>query len=300
MSNTQLTSASGYDTKNMIFSEPNVNTIPDSKPAIVFRRIQISTKNPDGSVGELIIPTIRNLFSFGVSENLNQETGKVNGYTFPICLYTRDAPKPEEKEWVDTFNNIVEKCKEHLVKNRDEIEKYDLEKNDLKKLNPLYWKRDKGKIVEGSGPTLYAKLIVSKKLGKIVSMFYDEFGKDIDPLELIGKYCNCNAAIKIESIFIGNKISLQVKLYESEIKLLQTGMRRLLTRPNSNPRVLVKSVKASGVGDMLEDEDEDEDDSGSIIESEDEEEEKIEPEPVKKVVKKKKVKVVKKKKKVSK
>ena len=34
------------------------------------------------------------------------------------------------------------------------IEKYDLEKADLKKLNPLYWKREQGKIVEGRGPTL--------------------------------------------------------------------------------------------------------------------------------------------------
>lgn len=297
MSNTQLTSASGYETKNMIFSDPNVGSIPDSKPAIVFRRIQISTKNPDGSIGELILPTVPGLFSFGVGENLNQETGKVNGYTFPICLYTRDGATREEKEWVETFNNIVENCKDHLIKNKDEIEKYDLEKNDLKKLNPLYWKRDKGKIVEGSGPTLYAKLIVSKKLEKIVSMFYDEFGKDIDPLELIGKYCTCSAAIKVESIFIGNKISLQVKLYEAEIKVLQTGMRRLLTRPNSNPRVLVKTVKASGVGDMLDDSDDD--DSGSIVESDDDdEEEERKPEPVKKVVKKKVKKVVRKKKKV--
>lgn len=289
MSNTQLTSASGYNTDKMVFGEPIVGSIPDSKPAIVFRRIPISTKNPDGSIGELILPTIPGLFSFGVSENLSQDTGKVNGYTFPICLHTRDGAKPEEKEWVETFNNIVEKCKDHLVDNREEIEKYDLEKSDLKKLNPLYYKRDKGKIVEGAGPTLYAKLIMSKKLGKIVSMFYDELGKDIDPLELIGKYCTCNAAIKIESIFIGNKISLQVKMYEAEVKLVQTGMRRLLSRPNANPRVLVKSVTASGVNDMLDDDDDEDDDSGSIVESEDEEPEvKVEepPKKKKKVVKK--------------
>ena len=37
------------------------------------------------------------------------------------------------------------------------------------------------------------------------------------PLKYLGKRCNVNTAIKFESIFIGSKISLQVKLYELEI-----------------------------------------------------------------------------------
>ena len=41
-------------------------------------------------------------------------------------------------------------------------------------------------------------------------------------------------AIKIESIFIGNKISLQVKLYEAVVRRLDQGMRKLLSRPTSS------------------------------------------------------------------
>jgi hypothetical protein len=41
--------------------------------------------------------------------------------------------------------------------------------------------------------------------------FIDENGNDIDPLSLIGKHGFATAALKIESIFIGSKISLQVK-----------------------------------------------------------------------------------------
>jgi len=234
--NTQLTTASGYDTKRMIFSEPQVGSIPNSIPQISYKRITISTRNPDETCGDLIIPTSR-LFSFGVSENTNPETKKVNGYVMPLCLYNRDGPSKEEKAFVETFNNIVERCKDHLVENREEIEMYELEKRDLKKLNPLYWKREKGKIVPGTGPTLYVKLIVSKKQNKIVSMFYNHNDEPVDPLKLLGKYCYATSAIKIESIFIGNKISLQVKLYECEVKLMETGMRRLM-RPKGQRRVL--------------------------------------------------------------
>ena len=238
--NTQLTPACGYDTERMIFSEPIIGTIPDSKPAISFKRITISTRNEDGSIGELIIPTER-IFSFGVSENISQDTGKINGYVMPLCLFNRDGATKEEKEWVKTFENIVEKCKDHLIDNKDEIEQYDLERRDLKKLNCLYYKKDKGKVVEGTGPTLYAKLITSKKQeNKIVTMFFDNTDKQIQGIDLLGKYCYAKAAIKIESIFIGNKISLQLKLYECEVELMQSGMKRLLPRPNSVNRVLTK------------------------------------------------------------
>ena len=235
--NTQLTTASGYDTKRMIFSDPQSGSIPNSIPPINYKRITIQTKNPDGTSGDLILSTSK-LFSFGVGENANPETGKVNGYVMPICLWNRDGPSKEEKEFTDTFDAIIEKCKEHVVSHREEIEQYDLAMSDLKKFNPLYWKKDKGKIVEGTGPTLYAKLIVSKKQDKIVTMFYDGNGDTIDPLTLSGKYCYVNAAVKFESVFIGNKISMQIKLYECEVKLADTGMKRLMKRPTAQPRVL--------------------------------------------------------------
>lgn len=227
--NTQLTIAKGYDVKRMVFSKPEVNSVPGTP--ISYKRINIGTVNPDGSQGELIMSTSR-LFSFGVSENTSVESGAVNGYTLPLCLWTKDAPTDEEKAWTTTFNNIVDNCIKHILSIKDDIEKYDLEERDLKKLNPLYWKREKGKIVEGQGPTLYAKLIESKKNNKILTNFYNaETGEDIDPMSLKGKYCYVDAAVKLESIYIGNRISLQVKLYEAGVKLLESGPKRLLSRP---------------------------------------------------------------------
>ncbi len=235
--NIQLTPASGYNVSRMTFSEPIHGSIHNSP--VSFHRINIGTINEDGTAGDLIIPTER-VFSFGVSENTNEE-GKVNGYVLPMCLWSRDGATKIEKEWTDTFNAIVEQCKDHLLTDdvKEKIDQFDLERNDLKKFNPLYWKRERGKIVKDTGPTLYAKLFMSKKQNKIVSIFFDEDNDDeVDPLSLLGRYCFARGAIKFESIFIGNKISLQVKLYEAGVKLMQKSMKRLLVRPKANPQVL--------------------------------------------------------------
>lgn len=258
-SSTQLVSASGYDVNNIIFSEPIVGTIPDSKPSISFSRIMISTKNKDGTEGELILPTTE-LFTFGVGENLNQETGKVNGYVLPLSLYNKNGPSEEEKDFVETCNNIVDTCKKYLIDKRETLGQYELELNDLKKFNPLYYKREKGKIVDGSGPTLYGKLITSKKNG-IVTKFYDSVtGESLNPLDLLGTYSFVKAAIKFESIFIGNKISLQIKVYECDIRPSNTGMKRLLKRPESDSRILNKVAEKSIPYSI-------DDDSGSIVNS---------------------------------
>lgn len=307
--NTQITPIQGYDTKRMVFSEPISGTIPDSKPKIEFKRINISTKNEDGSTGELILPTSR-LFSYGVSENTSQETGKINGYTFPLCLWNKDGPTEEEKQWTDLFDKIVENCIDHLVENREEIELFELSRADLTKskggLNPLYWKKEKhtneiGKtvmrVVPGSGPTLYTKLIFSKKNDKFLSQFFDVNDEPLNALDLMGKYWYTNAAIKIESIFIGSRISLQVKLYEAVVEPTSTGMRRLLGRPKVHQSKVLehnKNMSSTPFGGDDDDVDGDGDvidnDTGSLAGSEDEQEQA--PSPKKLVVKRKVVKKV--------
>jgi hypothetical protein len=94
-------------------------------------------------------------------------------------------------------------------------------------------------VVEGAAPTLYAKLIVSKKQGeKIITVFFDEdSGESVNALDLLGKHCYARAAIKVESIFIGNKVSVQFKLYECQVTLIDFGHKRLLQRPASDSRV---------------------------------------------------------------
>lgn len=276
--NNQLTSAFGYDASRICFSKAIVGSIPNSVPKISYKRINISTRNGDGSVGDLILEGLE-WFSFGVSENKEQGTEITNGYSMPICLYNKDGVSDYEKEWKQTFDNIVEACKDYLLKDdvKEEIGKFDLERSDLKKLNPLYFKKDeKGKVLDNVGPTLYAKLIQSKKHNRILTMLYDRNGNDVDAMSLIGKYCYVKPAIKIESIFIGSKISLQVKLYESEVNMLENTMKRLLRNVPSVVRDTNVLVSNSSACPMADDDENDEPEptkgEGSLKGSDDEDE----------------------------
>lgn len=297
MESTQLRSANGYNVENIKFSKVLVQKIGDT--GMTSKRINISTMNEDGTEGELVFETSK-LFSFGVSENVDQKTKEVNGYTFPLCLHAKDGASEDELAFTETFEKIVERCKDYLIDNKKELKLKDLERSDLRKLNPIYYKKNEdGEIAEGASPTLYAKLIVSKKNGqnKIITEFFDGVsGNPIKPLDLIGKYCYTKAVIKIESIFLGSKISLQVKLYEAEVNLINSGVKKLLRRPAVNTTVKVTS---SNVSNPLNDDDDppiskDDDDAGSLknddddVKSDDDIKES-DPEPVKEIPKKKKI-----------
>ena len=257
--NTQLINVNNYNPKqNIVFSKPISGEVPGTKPKIEFKRINIFTKNEDGTEGELVIPTNR-LYSYGVSENVNPETKKITGYTFPLCLWSRDEPTEEEEKWLNNFNEIVDCCIDHLIENKDKIEKYDLERKDLEKikggLNPLYWKMVKitdannktyMQKAEGKGPTLYAKLMHSRRENRYLTKFYNmKTDEVIEYTDLLNKRCRTECAIKIESIFIGAKIiSLQVKLYEAYIEP-QIEVKKLMRKPKYDEEVAISEAKSS-------------------------------------------------------
>lgn len=300
--NTQLTLAEGYDPKRqMIFSEPEKGSVPDSIPKIEYMRISISSRNEDGTIGELVIPTER-LFSFGVQTATSQETGKITGYTMPLCLWNREQPTREEKIWVDTFGKIVNTCIDHLLEIKEEIDQENLTRQQLTAikggLDPLYWKKEKitdenGKMrtvkVTDQGPTLYAKLIFSKKDNKFKSQLFDPTDSPVDALDLRGKFCYVKAAIKIESIFISGtgKISLQVKLYEAVVEPSQSGMKRLLERPKAKSLVIASEQENRSVAAAMS-KDDNPDGEGSLDDFEDSEDKNIvaQKPTVKRIVKK--------------
>ncbi len=223
----------------MIFSAPDVKSVPtsDGKPGPSYSRINISTTNDDGTVGALVFE-INNAFCFGVQENKEPKTDEVTGYVLPITLWTRppNGPTQPEKDWVESFNRVCDCIKKYLLldSTKEAMNKYELDASDLKNFNPLYWKKEKGKIIEGQGPMLYAKLMVSKKHGTptiISDMYNAQTGEDLSLADVTGKYFRVNAAIKIESVYIGAKLSLQVKVKEFGVTFTDTGNRRLLSRP---------------------------------------------------------------------
>lgn len=295
---TQLTPARGYNAKErMIFSDPQESVIPNSDPPLKYKRINIKTTNEDGTVGDLILQTER-LFSFGVQENTSPETKKVTGYVMPLCLWNRNGATQGEKDFITAVDNITKTAKDYLLTDevKDSIERYDLEAAELKKFDPIYRKKEKGKVVEGKGPVLYCKIIESKKLGKVLTMFHDLNGEPIPFSEVRDKYCHVNpAAVKFESIYIGKDISLQIKLYEATVEFSGSKMVPLLKkRPDAEKRVLTKPTSNKGSAPVGNDEDE-VSDVGSVEPSDnDEPEPETEPEPKKKIVKRTVKKAVKK------
>ena len=161
---------------------------------------------------------------------------------------------------------------------------FELNRADLTKskggLNPLYWKKEKYKdektgktvlrTVPGQGPALYSKLIFSKKNDKFLTQFFDINDEPLNALDLMGKYCYTNAAVKVESIFISGtgKISLQVKLYEAVVEPSSSGMKRLLARPKAKSKVLAAKVENKTAGSVMDEDDDvvpSDDDTGSLV-----------------------------------
>jgi hypothetical protein len=64
----------------------------------------------------------------------------VKGYTIPLCLYNKTGPTPEEVQFVELFNSLVEACKTYVCTKEanEQIAKFgddQLQMSDLKKYN---------------------------------------------------------------------------------------------------------------------------------------------------------------------
>ena len=218
----QLSSYDQITQENIIFNEEKDFKVKDNN--ITYKRIPIEIKYPNEKKGALVIETPL-LFSFGVSEKKNQETGKLVGYSMPVCLWSKDAsPNSEEKAFFDVIINAVKLCNFHLES------EYGSDFASSLSL-PFYYKqidytdkkgKKKTKIDSSSAPVLYTKLIYSEKSKKILSLFKTNKGKDLNPFNYIDQYCNVKMALIIEGIFISKTVvSLQIKVHECQVKQLK-------------------------------------------------------------------------------
>ena len=155
----------------------------------------------------------------------NQETGKLVGYSMPVCLWSKDSvPNTKELSFFETLSNVVLMCRRYLESEYGADLASSLS-------SPFYYKqveyidkkgKKKTKIDESSAPVLYAKLIYSEKSKKILSLFKTKGNKDLNPFKYIDQYCNVKMALIIEGIFITKTVtSLQIKVHECYVKPLK-------------------------------------------------------------------------------
>ena len=244
---------------NIIFNEAKEFKVKDSK--IKYKRIPIEVKYPNGKKGALVIETPL-LFSFGVNEKKNQETGKLVGYSMPVCLWSKDsAPNTKELSFFETLNNIFSMCSNHLESEYREDLASSLS-------SPFYYKqteytdkkgKKKTKIDEASAPVLYAKLIYSEKSKKILSLFKGKGGKDLNPFKLINQYCNVKLALIIEGIFISKTVtSLQIKVHECYVKPLKPRESLLTIEEEDEEQSDIEEINEPVVEDLVISEEENE------------------------------------------
>ncbi len=222
----RLSPVDSLNVSDIQFSKPEVNKVPGQ--SVTYQRIRLGIRQND-SMSDLIIPSPSNLLCWGLQEQRDQGTNNLTGYQCPIVLWSSNSPSREEKAFTDKIDEICDHVVQYLVDHKDEIGKYDLQPSDLRKINPLYWKTEKGVRIEGKGPTLYARCIYSKKNDSVETIFYDEIeGRRVNPLSVIEKHFFSRFALKVESVYIGTKISLQFKLQEVGFRLKGESMKSLL------------------------------------------------------------------------
>jgi len=246
--NTQIQYPENYDVSNLIFDDPSEGTIPNSK--LSFYKINIGTKNTDGTDGDLVFVLQRSA-TFGIKESRDPAQNLI-GYAMGIILYDRDNGQDEYQATItETINNVVEKCKDFIL--RDDILKKmkksssTMKRDKLDNISPLYFTKDKEtNEPQMDKPVLNVKLLYRKEKqnddgsiseAKVTTRLYieDEVDENGEPLEyenlsdVLDKKGFVRPAIKFESIFLGKDIKIQVKVLEAELKIEQnTTKRRLL------------------------------------------------------------------------
>jgi hypothetical protein len=231
--------------RKLIFDPAVKGQIPGS--SFSTYRINLGWKNPDGTEGGCVFDTDR-CYSYGISEGKDQTTGALTGYSISLAMHDRESATEKQYRTTMFINAVSDIVKDHLLQEevKDSVQKGDLDAADLKKINPLYLKKDsKGKVIPGSDPNFYPKLMYwkeSEKNGKvrpanISSKFYaeDEYDENgdqlvLDPLNFLNVPCYAVLAIKLDSIFFGAKINIQCKVLEGTLKKVEIVQKRMLLR----------------------------------------------------------------------
>lgn len=300
---TQLHDVTTYDVNNIVFADAESGEVPNQP--IKYHRINVLTKNADGSMGDLILEFPR-MFSFGVQVQTDAKTFEPIGLSMSMCLTSKGVtPTHDEQKSVDFLTALIEKCKDHVLTVKKTIAQPRLERSHLDPMDKLiYRKQDaSGEYIQGEVPTFSPKLLElkeridpkTKKITpkKMLTVFYKEGevdsrgeGIEVDVTDYIStketrNYCYVRPAVKIDNIYIGaGKISIQCKLSEASVEPASMGTKRLLktNRPVYNAPTSIPLITAE-VEQAAEESEQEEDDDDEEVAAADEDMADEEPEP---------------------
>lgn len=204
----------------------------------IFRAIPF-VRNEQGEDSPLLLQTDK-IFTFGLKESEKLDGNEGFDYSLPLSMTDINGATAHQSKFIKVCTEISNAGKEFLLKNKDTFSK-DWIAADLRKLSILWY----GKDVENKRPTLYAKLPANRK-GEFDCKFLQPFlnknreviTKEVNPLLYRNVQGNVKCLVKIDNIFIGSKVSFQVKL-ESAIVFPKPVKEQLITLDASDLEGLV-------------------------------------------------------------
>ena len=220
-----------------------------------YERIKIERKLPNGKTTPLVVATPF-LFSFGISERKDQETNKINGYSIPVCLWTKDSePNQKETNFLNIIKKVQDLCQDHLSREYGENEATSI--SDMLYYKQVEYVDKKGKTKkkkdESSSPVLYVKLIYSSETKKFSTIFRVKGEQEVKPLEYKDKSFNTRMAIIFDSIYLGGKsISIQVKAHEVHILPFEERKPLLDYKENDDEEESEKEDDYEKIDELLE------------------------------------------------
>lgn len=212
------------------------------------------------------------VFSFGVSRN-TLDTSNIS-YQISLCLYDRENPKHEEIKWSAKYEELAVICRDYLKKS--EFKKL---KGLIDTMKGLSWKGNE--IGDADGPKLYPKIMFNQKKEEFITVFMDENDDVIeDPKTILDKRCRIRVALRFESIFVGSKVALQVRVNDVLVsKWIEAYKPRPLIVRQNGP------YSSSGTKNIKTSEKSEESDFNSSSDDSEDDEEAEDTKPVKRVVK---------------
>jgi Protein of unknown function (DUF2738) len=232
-----LTAFQEFNTDHIHFSDP-YTIYPHDESYSAYHKIYIQVGDHPQRLNDLILNTPPHLMSFGIQEKKDRSTSEVSGYQIPIILWNKKGATEDEKNFTNTLQSIVGKCQDHINQHYDA---------DPSKLSLLSWRNQEN---GEEYPVIYVKLITNRKTNRIMTLFINEdTNEEIDPMELINKRCLLTAAIKIENMYVGDNVSLQIKLYEVLVKFIDKKKRNYY-KPQSllRPKSFIPKKPSGGRG----------------------------------------------------
>lgn len=207
----QLTDIENFDFNRIVFSEPQYNNNNGS----IMIRIGLSNANND-SINDMIISSPPNMLSFGLQEIKEKDVDNVVAYQLPLCFHNKSKMTLIESKFIEFIDKLTNICFDIA---KQELSHYNTTEEDITYIHPIIYKKQSN---DNVGPILYIKMLLNRYNNQFISVFIDEkTNQEVDPLVFLNKKSFVTAAIKIESIIIGKKITLRMKIYEAVIREFQ-------------------------------------------------------------------------------